>query len=323
MKGKSSISITFAGKKLVSIEVSKNKAKKNSTTIKKPIKSKELSRSRQASIERMKGQRKIDQMLQELNSKLMKQRAMLGRVKEMIDSISFMFEVSGKNVMYLGELVTKLKESTSSPLEVMEHIELLAEVAPDWFKVTLARDSKKVVTIDGSYQLKSAEEEMQVVETNLDQDDDYSNGILLDANENPFGMMDGGNEELNRCPDPNQFMVKEYLLKFVIWQQLMRVFVYPISKALKQDKNIKIIFLCSPGNPTGTLLPKDDVKLILDPNLNGIAVVDETHINFVAKVLYWLELVQILDENYKKSSNEKAHWLYKELTDNHEIVMRY
>ncbi|CAH1766473.1 12804_t:CDS:2, partial [Entrophospora sp. SA101] len=139
---------------------------------------------------------------------------------------------------------------------------------------------------------------------------DYSNGILLDANENPFGMMDGGNEELNRCPDPNQFMVKEYLLKF-------------ISKALKQDKNIKIIFLCSPGNPTGTLLPKDDVKLILDPNLNGIAVVDETHINFVAKVLYWLELVQILDENYKKSSNEKAHWLYKELTDNHEIVMRY
>ncbi|CAJ0639906.1 1152_t:CDS:2, partial [Entrophospora sp. SA101] len=143
------------------------------------------------------------------------------------------------------------------------------------------------------------------------------------ANENPFGMMDGGNEELNRCPDPNQFMVKEYLLKFVIWQQLMRVFVYPISKALKQDKNIKIIFLCSPGNPTGTLLPKDDVKLILDPNLNGIAVVDETHINFVAKVLYWLELVQILDENYKKSSNEKAHWLYKELTDNHEIVMRY
>ncbi|CAJ0842011.1 14249_t:CDS:2, partial [Entrophospora sp. SA101] len=168
MKGKSSISITFAGKKLVSIEVSKNKAKKNSTTIKKPIKSKELSRSRQASIERMKGQRKIDQMLQELNSKLMKQRAMLGRVKEMIDSISFMFEVSGKNVMYLGELVTKLKESTSSPLEVMEHIELLAEVAPDWFKVTLARDSKKVVTIDGSYQLKKSPSPMNISETNVE-----------------------------------------------------------------------------------------------------------------------------------------------------------
>ncbi|CAH1766739.1 3110_t:CDS:2, partial [Entrophospora sp. SA101] len=153
-----------SSKKLVSIE-KENKAKKNSTTIKKPIKSKELSRSRQASIERMKGQRKIDQMLQELNSKLMKQRAMLGRVKEMIDSISFMFEVSGKNVMYLGELVTKLKESTSSPLEVMEHIELLAEVAPDWFKVTLARDSKKVVTIDGSYQLKKLEQVFCIIES--------------------------------------------------------------------------------------------------------------------------------------------------------------
>ncbi|CAH1763620.1 13710_t:CDS:2 [Entrophospora sp. SA101] len=293
--------------------------------------------------------------------------------------------------------------------------------------------------------------------------DDYSNGILLDANENSFGMMNDDNEELNRYPDPNQVMVKERLLKFrnmptidylflgvgsdEIIDLLMRVFCIPgkdkilitpptygmylitanindvatvkISKVLKQDKNIKIVFLCSPGNPTGTLLSKDDVKLILeDPNLNGIVVVDEAYIDFVdksknASFVDWVKdypnlfvmqtlskigignpkivqlmnntkapyninsltskaalnalsdeninkmykivkkikdeqikiiksikeikgigkilgsndanfiLVQILDENNKKPSNEKANWLYKELADNHGIVVRY
>jgi histidinol-phosphate aminotransferase len=34
-------------------------------------------------------------------------------------------------------------------------------------------------------------------------------------------------------------------------------------------------------------------------------------------------LVQILDDDHKKPSNKKAHWLYKELADNHEIIVRY
>src|SRR6266542_5575363 len=45
--------------------------------------------------------------------------------------------------------------------------------------------------------------------------DDYATGILLDANENSFGLMvDGSNEDLNIYPDPNQVSGKELLLKF-------------------------------------------------------------------------------------------------------------
>src|SRR2546423_8943693 len=48
--------------------------------------------------------------------------------------------------------------------------------------------------------------------------DDYSTGILLDANENSFGMVlpteKVGIENLHRYPDPNQVDVKERLLQF-------------------------------------------------------------------------------------------------------------
>jgi histidinol-phosphate aminotransferase len=47
----------------------------------------------------------------------------------------------------------------------------------------------------------------------------------------------------------------------------------------KVQKNTKIIFLCSPNNPTGNILNKKDVIKILK-NFNGIVVVDEAYIDF-------------------------------------------
>ncbi|KAJ2926797.1 hypothetical protein H1R20_g10310, partial [Candolleomyces eurysporus] len=45
---------------------------------------------------------------------------------------------------------------------------------------------------------------------------------------------------------------------------------------------IKIIFLCSPGNPTGTLIDPDSVKEVLEwSEFKGIVVVDEAYIDFV------------------------------------------
>lgn len=41
----------------------------------------------------------------------------------------------------------------------------------------------------------------------------------------------------------------------------------------------KIIFLCSPNNPTGNSLIREDVELILN-NFDGLVVVDEAYINF-------------------------------------------
>jgi histidinol-phosphate aminotransferase len=45
------------------------------------------------------------------------------------------------------------------------------------------------------------------------------------------------------------------------------------------DDNTKIIFLCSPNNPTGNSLLKEDVEAILN-NYFGLVVIDEAYINF-------------------------------------------
>ena len=45
------------------------------------------------------------------------------------------------------------------------------------------------------------------------------------------------------------------------------------------DGNTKIIFLCSPNNPTGNSLRRQDVEVILE-NFFGIVVIDEAYINF-------------------------------------------
>lgn len=41
----------------------------------------------------------------------------------------------------------------------------------------------------------------------------------------------------------------------------------------------KIIFLCSPNNPTGNSLDREDIEMILN-NFDGIVVIDEAYINF-------------------------------------------
>ncbi|MHC1779964.1 MAG: histidinol-phosphate transaminase [Bacteroidales bacterium] len=62
--------------------------------------------------------------------------------------------------------------------------------------------------------------------------------------------------------------------------QLERNFSFN-SKSLLQkcDNNTKIIFICSPNNPTGNLLDKNEIQNVLD-NFKGIVVVDEAYIDF-------------------------------------------
>ena len=45
------------------------------------------------------------------------------------------------------------------------------------------------------------------------------------------------------------------------------------------DKNTKIIWLCSPNNPTGNSMNREDIETILN-NFEGIVVLDEAYINF-------------------------------------------
>ncbi|MBI3500667.1 MAG: histidinol-phosphate transaminase [Bacteroidetes bacterium] len=55
------------------------------------------------------------------------------------------------------------------------------------------------------------------------------------------------------------------------------------------DENTKLIFLCSPNNPTGNSLDREDIEFILN-NFSGIVVIDEAYINFSKQKSFTLEL---------------------------------
>ena len=56
------------------------------------------------------------------------------------------------------------------------------------------------------------------------------------------------------------------------------------------DAHTKIIWLCSPNNPTGNSLNRQDVETVLN-NFNGLVVIDEAYINF-ARQRSWLRDLQ-------------------------------
>lgn len=45
------------------------------------------------------------------------------------------------------------------------------------------------------------------------------------------------------------------------------------------DENTKLIFICSPNNPTANAINREDIEIVLN-NFQGIVVVDEAYINF-------------------------------------------
>ena len=155
-------------------------------------------------------------------------------------------------------------------------------------------------------------------------------GILMDANENPYG-------NLNRYPDPYQRELKAAISKIKgiteeriflgngsdeIIDLCFRVFCNPgVDKALTftptygmyavsasvndikvvnipldesfqidlkkvdpwfSDRNLKLIFICSPNNPTGNCMNYSDIEYIIT-NFNGIVVIDEAYIDFSDK----------------------------------------
>lgn len=51
------------------------------------------------------------------------------------------------------------------------------------------------------------------------------------------------------------------------------------TKPFLSDKNIKLIFICSPNNPSGNLIDFQSIEFILK-NFHGIVVVDEAYIDF-------------------------------------------
>ncbi|KAG0239648.1 histidinol-phosphate aminotransferase [Mortierella sp. GBAus27b] len=180
--------------------------------------------------------------------------------------------------------------------------------------------------------------------------DDYSEGVLLDANENAYGpalnpssdaATSASGLDINRYPDPHQHELKELIAKFrglsgpehfflgvgsdEVIDMVFRVFCVPgkdailitpptygmysvsaqindvavhkatltldgtfqlnveeIEKQIDAHPEIKVIFLCSPGNPTGSALSHESIRRVLTlPNYKGIVAVDEAYVDFI------------------------------------------
>lgn len=54
-----------------------------------------------------------------------------------------------------------------------------------------------------------------------------------------------------------------------------------INEALTNDPDIKLVYICSPGNPTGALADPSAVqKILAHPTWNGVVIVDEAYVDF-------------------------------------------
>lgn len=178
--------------------------------------------------------------------------------------------------------------------------------------------------------------------------DDYTEGVLLDANENAYGAPVPNNDTLERYPCPYQWGIREQVGKirgvdkeevFVgvgsdeAIDMVIRIFcvpghdkicqcsptygMYAVSAAtndvgvvdvplttdfqldlpgLQQavaSEPIKVMFLCSPGNPSCVQLKRADLITVLqDQSYRGIVVVDEAYIDFAGPGASVCELIR-------------------------------
>ncbi|KAL8765000.1 MAG: hypothetical protein Q9194_006730 [Teloschistes cf. exilis] len=54
-----------------------------------------------------------------------------------------------------------------------------------------------------------------------------------------------------------------------------------VNATLSADPTIKMVYICSPGNPSGTLISKAYIQQVLEhPTWNGIVILDEAYIDF-------------------------------------------
>jgi len=65
----------------------------------------------------------------------------------------------------------------------------------------------------------------------------------------------------------------------VVEISLTKTFTINMQQILQNATDVKLLFLCSPNNPTGNCLPESEITEILD-NFAGIVVLDEAYIDF-------------------------------------------
>ena len=73
------------------------------------------------------------------------------------------------------------------------------------------------------------------------------------------------------------------------------------------DANTKMIFLCSPNNPTGNSFSAESVQYLLD-NFNGLVVIDEAYIDFSDKAS-WIQKINTYSNLIITQTLSKAYGL--------------
>jgi histidinol-phosphate aminotransferase len=64
-----------------------------------------------------------------------------------------------------------------------------------------------------------------------------------------------------------------------------------VSRAIEFDPGIKLIFVCSPNNPSGNLMAAVDIEALLQ-SFNGLVVLDEAYIDFADQPSWAERLVE-------------------------------
>src|SRR5699024_12519475 len=75
-----------------------------------------------------------------------------------------------------------------------------------------------------------------------------------------------------------------------------------------KDKRLKLLFICSPNNPTGNIIHRDTIGFILN-TFNGIVIVDEAYIDF-AEEKSMVKMVNeynnlIISQTFSKARSEE------------------
>ncbi|WP_134088429.1 histidinol-phosphate transaminase [Olivibacter sp. XZL3] len=83
--------------------------------------------------------------------------------------------------------------------------------------------------------------------------------------------------------------INDVLIKRVPLTSDFQLDLNGIAEAI--DEYSKIIFICSPNNPTGNAINRSDIETLLN-NFNGIVVVDEAYINFARQRSFTQELAE-------------------------------
>jgi histidinol-phosphate aminotransferase len=73
---------------------------------------------------------------------------------------------------------------------------------------------------------------------------------------------------------------------------LTEAFELDLAELEKQtDEHTKIIWICSPNNPTGNAFNRQDIEMILN-NFDGLVVIDEAYVNFSRQMSFIRELTE-------------------------------